>query len=220
MTELEPGEDVKFSEPADVGGNYESFERIQLLRIAAGLGLPYDMLTGDLSKTSYSSIRAGILSFRRLCEQIQFGVFIYQFCRPTWRAFVEQAVLAGKLDALDYMANRDDYLAVQWHTPKWAWVDPEKDVKAEIIAIRSGLKARSMSINEMGLDEEEVDRQIARDNERADELGLVLDSDPRKTDARGQASNLLDTTQTDAGTEGDNGDAPADSQPKRKEPKK
>jgi capsid protein len=42
MTELEPGEDVKFSEPADVGGNYESFERIQLLRIAAGLGLPYD----------------------------------------------------------------------------------------------------------------------------------------------------------------------------------
>ena len=41
--------------------------------------------------------------------------------------------------------------------------------------------------------------QIARDNERADELGLVLDSDPRKTDARGQASNLLDTT-------GDGGD--------------
>jgi capsid protein len=38
-----------------------------------------------------------------------------------------------------------------------------------------------MSINEMGMDEEEVDRQIARDNERADELGLVLDSDPRKT---------------------------------------
>jgi lambda family phage portal protein len=130
MTELEPGEDVKFSEPADVGGNYEAFERIQLLRIAAGLGLPYDMLTGDLSKTSYSSIRAG-------------------------------------------------------------------------------LKARSMSINEMGLDEEEVDRQIARDNERADELGLVLDSDPRKTDARGQASNLLDTTQTDAGNESDSGDAPA-----------
>jgi capsid protein len=66
------------------------------------------------------------------------------------------------------------------------------------------------------MDEEEVDRQIARDNERADELGLVLDSDPRKTDARGQASNLLDTTQTDAGNEGDTADAPA----KPKEPKK
>ena len=137
------------------------------------------------------------------------------------------AVLAGKLDARDYMANRDDYLAVEWHTPKWAWVDPEKDVKAEIMAIRAGLKARSMSINETGLDEEEVDEQIARDNERADRLGLVLDSDPRKTDARGQAANILDTGD---GGDAPDGGAPADStpeppkpkppKPKRKEPKK
>jgi capsid protein len=42
-----------------------------------------------------------------------------------------------------------------------------------------------MSINEAGMDEEEVDRQIAADNARADELGLVFDSDPRRTDARG-----------------------------------
>lgn len=185
MQELEPGEDVKFTEPADVGGNYEAFERIQLLRIAAGLGLPYDMLTGDLSQTSYSSIRAGILSFRRLCEQIQYSVFIHQFCRPVWRAFLEQAVLTGKLDARDYQVNREEYLAVEWHTPKWAWVDPEKDVNAEVKAIRAGLKSRSMSVNETGMDEEEVDRQIAKDNARADNLGLVLDSDPRRTDARG-----------------------------------
>ena len=201
MQELEPGEDVRFTEPADVGGNYESFERMTLLRIGAGLGLPYDMLTGDLSKTSYSSIRAGILSFRRLCEQIQYSVFIHQFCRPVWRAFIEQAVLVGKLDARDYQANQEEYLAVEWHTPKWAWVDPEKDVNAEIKAIRAGLKSRSMSINESGMDEEEVDRQIAKDNERADELGLVLDSDPRRTDARG-AEKVEATDAQDTGDEG------------------
>ena len=137
------------------------------------------------------------------------------------------AVLAGKLDARDYIANRDDYLAVEWHTPKWAWVDPEKDVKAEIMAIRAGLKARSMSINETGQDEEEVDEQIARDNARADRLGLVLDSDPRKTDGRGQAANILETGD---GGDAPDGGAPADSKPeppkpqqpkpKRKEPKK
>ena len=99
--------------------------------------------------------------------------------------------------------------------------DPEKDVRAEIMAIRAGLKARSMSINETGLDEEEVDEQIARDNERADRLGLVLDSDPRKTDARGQAANVLET----GGGDGQDSSAPADPKPeppkpKRKEPKK
>ena len=210
MQELEPGEDVKFTDPADVGGNYESFERMTLLRIGAGLGLPYDMLTGDLSKTSYSSIRAGILSFRRLCEQIQYGVFIHQFCRPVWRAFIEQAALAGRLDARDYQANREEYLAVEWHTPKWAWVDPEKDVRAEVIAIRAGLKPRSMSINEAGMDEEEVDAQIAKDNERADRLGLVLDSDPRRTDARG--AEKVEADDPEAVGEDTTGDATA--QPK------
>ena len=185
MMDLEPGEDVKFTDPADVGGNYEAFERQTLLRIGAGLGMPYDMLTGDLSQTSYSSIRAGILSFRRLCEQVQYGVFIFQFCRPVWRAFIEAAVLAGELDARDYQANRALYLAVKQHTPKWAWVDPEKDIKAEVLAIRAGLKSRSMAINETGEDEVAVDQQIAKDNERADELELVLDSDPRRTDLRG-----------------------------------
>ena len=43
MMDLEPGEDVKFTDPADVGGNYEAFERQTLLRIGAGLGMPYDM---------------------------------------------------------------------------------------------------------------------------------------------------------------------------------
>ena len=216
MMDLEPGEDVKFTDPADVGGNYEAFERQTLLRIGAGLGLPYDMLTGDLSQTSYSSIRAGILSFRRLCEQIQYSVFIFQFCRPCWQSFIEAAVLAGQLDARDYQANRADYLAVEWHTPKWAWVDPEKDVKAEVLAIRAGLKSRGMSINETGQDEEEVDRQIARDNERADELELVLDSDPRRTDARG-AQKVEDVT---AEGEPDGGVTSQPSKVPAKQPKK
>jgi lambda family phage portal protein len=207
MMDLEPGEDVKFTDPADVGGNYEAFERQTLLRIGAGLGMPYDMLTGDLSQTSYSSIRAGILSFRRLCEQIQYGVFIFQFCRPVWQSFIEAAVLAGELSARDYQANRADYLAVQWHTPKWAWVDPEKDVKGEILAIRAGLKARSMSINEAGMDEEDVDRQIAKDNERADELELVLDSDPRRTDARG--AQKVEDAPTEGGAEGSDPSQPS-----------
>lgn len=208
MMDLEPGEDVKFTDPADVGGNYEAFERQTLLRIGAGLGLPYDLLTGDLSQTSYSSIRAGMLSFRRLCEQIQYGVFIHQFCRPVWRAFIEAAVLAGELDARDYQKNRADYLAVQHHTSKWPWVDPEKDVKAEILAIRAGLKSRSMSINETGEDEEEVDRQIAKDNERADQLELVFDSDPRKTaPPAGGAGGTLGKGGGE--TEGDGGKPPA-----------
>ena len=48
------------------------------------------------------------------------------------------------------------------------------------------------------MDEEDVDRQIAKDNERADELELVLDSDPRRTDARG-AEKVEATSPEDVG---------------------
>ncbi|GHU14653.1 hypothetical protein FACS189449_11650 [Alphaproteobacteria bacterium] len=49
MQFLEPGEDVKFSSPADVGGTYEVFIKQQLRAISVGLGITYEQLTGDLS---------------------------------------------------------------------------------------------------------------------------------------------------------------------------
>ena len=53
----------------------------------------------------------------------------------------------------------------------WQWVDPEKEFKAVVLAIRAGLMSRSE----------------AADNARADALGLVLDSDPRKVARTGAA---------------------------------
>jgi hypothetical protein len=37
------------------------------------------------TQVNYSSIRAGLLEFRRRCEAIQHGVFVHQLCRPIWR---------------------------------------------------------------------------------------------------------------------------------------
>ena len=71
MQILEPGEDVKFSQPADVGASYAEFLRMQFRAVAAAMGITYEMLTGDLTQVNYSSIRAGLLEFRRRCEAIQ-----------------------------------------------------------------------------------------------------------------------------------------------------
>ena len=42
-----------------------------------------------------------------------------------------------------------------------------------------GLMSRSEAISANGYDAEDVDREIAADNARADAFGLVFDSDPR-----------------------------------------
>lgn len=179
MQVLEPGEDIKFSGPADVGASYSEFMKSQFRAIAAAVGITYEQLTGDLSSVNYSSIRAGSLEFRRKCEAVQHSVIVHQMCRPIWAAFVKQAVLSGALTAGDFNTNSRDYLSCKWVPAGWAWVDPLKDVKANIMAIRAGLTSRSEAISADGYDAQDIDLEIAADNARADRLGLKLDSDPR-----------------------------------------
>jgi capsid protein len=66
---------------------------MQFRAVAAAMGITYEMLTGDLTQVNYSSIRAGLLEFRRRCEAIQHGVIVHQLCRPVWQAWMTQAVL-------------------------------------------------------------------------------------------------------------------------------
>jgi capsid protein len=46
--------------------------------------------------------------------------------------------------------------------------------------------SRSEAVSQTGLDAEQLEREIAAENARADALGLIFDSDPRRTSAQGQ----------------------------------
>jgi len=198
MQILEPGEDVKFSQPADVGASYAEFLRMQFRAVAAAMGVTYEQLTGDLTQVNYSSIRAGLLEFRRRVESLQHGVIVHQLCRPIWRAWMEQAVLEGALVLPGFMRGgaraRRPYLAAKWIPQGWQWVDPQKEFKAMVTAIRAGLLSRSEAISSFGYDAEDVDREIAADNARADALGLVFESDPRHDQAPANATSEAPAT--------------------------
>ena len=110
-------------------------------------------------------------------------MIVHQLCRPIWQAFIEQAVLEGALSLPGYArggpTRRREYLAVKWIPQGWQWVDPQKEFNAMLTAMRAGLLSRSEAISSFGYDAEDVDREIAADNARADDLGLIFDSDPR-----------------------------------------
>ncbi|WP_394540171.1 phage portal protein [Lysobacter enzymogenes] len=182
---LEPGENVAFAQPADVGASYEAFLRSQFRAVAAAMGVTYEQLTGDLTGVNYSSIRAGLLEFRRRCEQVQHSVLVYQMCRPIWAAFVDAAVLADAIELPGYRRRKRQYRACKWVPQGWNWVDPEKEFNAMILAIRAGLLSRAEAIASSGYDAETIDREIAADAERADRLGLVFDTDPRRVARNG-----------------------------------
>ena len=175
---LEPGEDIKVSAPADVGQNYEAFQYRTLLQISAALGIPYAYLSNDMLKANYSNSRMALLEFRRRIEAFQWSVMVYQFCRPVIERWMDTAVLAGSLDLPDYAERRRDWLDIDWLPPRWDWVDPLKDARAEIEMIRAGLKSRTQAIAERGWDAEQVDAEIAADRERERRLGIGFDTSP------------------------------------------
>ncbi|WP_065094325.1 phage portal protein [Wolbachia endosymbiont of Nomada panzeri] len=179
MQLLDPGEDIKFSEPSDVGGSYEAFMRQQLRAIAIGTGITYEQLTGDLTGLNYSSIRAGLIEFRRRCTMLQHNIMVFQFCRPVWDRWLELALLSGELDIGEEWTKGKEGAKkeVKWIAQGFDWVDPLKDQQAQQMAVRNGFKSRSEVVSEMGYDVEEIDQEIAEDQRRASELGLSFDSD-------------------------------------------
>lgn len=171
---LPPGYDIKFSTPQQ-GQQAVDYAKLQLRGIAAGLGVPEYLLTGDLSNANYSSLRAGLLEFRRRVEAIQFQTIVPQLLRPIWHRFVTTAVLTGDIDAPDFEANADDYFACEWIPPAQEWIDPEKDAKATSEMISSGLTSRRRAVAAQGYSVEELDAEIVADRERERELGLSFD---------------------------------------------
>ncbi len=179
---LPAGWDVAFAQPTDVGGNYVAWMVQQLRDVAKGMGITYEQLTGDLAGVTYTSIRAGLLDFRRRLEQLIAMTLVFQFCRPFALRWLDLQVATGALEIPDYFARRRAYRRIEWQPDGWDWVDPVKDVRAAIMEVRAGFNSRQRVVaRRHGVDVEDIDAEIAEDNRRADTAGLVLDSDPRRT---------------------------------------
>ena len=176
---LAPGKDVKFATPAHAGG-YGEYMRVQLHAIAAGVGLTYELLTGDLSQVNYSSIRAGLLEFRRRMEALQWQLLVPGLCRPVWQRFVATSQAIGALP--------DGVIDAEWTAPRFEAVDPLKDIQADILAVRAGLMTLKEAIARQGYDPAQVLAEIGETNAALDAL-----TDPRKATKTGAAKPMEET---------------------------
>lgn len=164
------GKDIKFNQPATTAGVSE-WLRAQLHIVAAGFRVPYELLTGDLSQVNYSSIRAGLVEFRRMIDALQWQVVIPGFCQPVWGWFAEAAWAAGLVPTPD--------IAVEWAPARFDAVDPLKDAQADLLMLRMGTMTLPQAIARQGWNPDAVLAEIAATNVKLDALGLKLDGDPR-----------------------------------------
>jgi lambda family phage portal protein len=172
LPKLPSGERIEFFAPQQFGGFRESVQHYQRI-VALGAQIPYEVLTGDLTGVNYSSIRAGMIEYRRLLSTMTRQVVVPHVCQPMWRWMVEAAMLAGRLPMMDSetmaRAMRPD-----WHPPRWIAIDREAEAKADILEMQAGLRTLSESAAERGSDWRTVLAQLAEERETAEEMGLSL----------------------------------------------
>lgn len=181
ITQIPTGLDLTVVEPKAAPG-YVEYLVFNLHLVAAGMGVTYEMLTGDVSKVNFSSARVALLEFRRGAEQLQWLTVIPRLCVPIWQAFIDAAVLAGKLPGPDYR--------VDWSTPKWDYVNPEQDVKADLAEVSGGMSSISEKLRRRGYKPDLVFLELKADMDRLrtdGTLDLLLQLQTGKTAAAAAA---------------------------------
>ena len=183
-----PGEEVTFSSPPGVDG-YSDYTKVSLRAVAAGLGVPYEALTGDLSNVNFSSGRMGWLEYQRSLATWQWAMFIPQFCG---------SVASWMIDALVMIGEDVEGVTVRWTPPGREMINPSDEVKANRDAIRSGQKTISQAARERGEDPDTFLAEWKADADKLDALSLIFDSDPRHVTAVGNPADQSAAAATDA----------------------
>ena len=167
---LPPGKDISFASPPPVE-NYNEHTSSILRSIAAGIGISYECLTGDFSQVNFSSSRMSFLEMNRNVEAWRANILVPQLLNPIFDYFV---------NGLELLGHNTARVRPVFTPPRREMVDPSKEVSALKEAIRSGLMSQSEAVRNAGYNPQTLFQEIADDNEKLDELNIVLDSDPRQ----------------------------------------
>lgn len=173
ITHLAPGESIETANPSRGMTNARDFVGVQQRLAGAGLGLSYELMSRDFTKSSFSAARQGMLEDQKTFKPMQ-DYFAVHFCQPVYEEFMDAAVLSGRLEIPGYWENRAEYVAVDWIRPGTSWIDPQKEVTADISAIQNGGKTLAQWCAERGYDWREQLQQMALEKETAEKLGLIL----------------------------------------------
>ena len=181
IIKLPNGKSITLTNPQS-DSNYDQYNSSVMRKIAVGLNISYEVLTGDLSRVNFSSGRMGFIEFQRQLESWRWNLTIPMFCSKVSEWFLESAEMAGyntsKITHIDYTA------------PHREMIDPVKETAAMVSAIRSGLKTHKEAVKELGYNPQKIYDEIAEVNAILDEKKIILDSDPRETSQQGIRQNL------------------------------
>ena len=179
---LGPNEDVKFGNPSIPTPGFDTFVKVLCKEIGAALNIPYDVLMKEFN-ASYSASRAALMEAWEAFKMRR-QTLVDKFCQPVYETWLAEAVALGRVNAPGFFTDpiiRAAYCKAQWLGPVQGQLDPTKEVKADILAVRHGFKTHEQVTREYGGGDwlENVE-QLKEENKLLKEAGTNSDEDATK----------------------------------------
>lgn len=170
---LEPGEQFTSWDPKHPVGSFDSFTRSLAKRGAAGMGVPYHELTGDLQGVNFSAGRIGNLATRERWRLLQRRLS-EQLHQPIYAAWLPRAAVSGFME-LPAGVTPDALRMPRWVGRGWSEVQPREEAAAREIGINNGTISRTEIAEMRGREVADVLGELAEERRLMAELGLTPD---------------------------------------------
>lgn len=177
---LNPGMEFQQFDPQQPTQNHAAFSKTILMELAAGLGVPYFYLAGDMESVNFSSARVGLDDAREIWKGMQ-NFIANTLCRRVFNEWLMNAWAKGALTitAQEYREIRDP----EWRARGWKYIDPTKDIAADIERLKYRLATPSEILGEQGIDYVDHLERWQADVELAAGYGVDLEeiyADPKQ----------------------------------------
>jgi lambda family phage portal protein len=157
---LLPGESVQTLSSDRPSAQYDAYRQANERSAAGGSGTSRSSISRRYDG-NYSSQRQELVE-----SEVLYGHLRAQFCagfdRTIYRRFIDMGIASGRISigrAVDVQTLYDCEIV----PPATSWIDPMKEVQADILAIKAKLISRHQVIRRRGLDPIQVDKQISAD---------------------------------------------------------
>lgn len=201
VLELDPGDSVEPINPTRPNTGAAVFIETILRAVSAGMGLSYEVVARDYTKTNYSSARTSQLEDRKRYRVWQ-QYLVSHLCQPVYDRFMDAAARAGLEDfpsAGELLDARRKVAPVEWQTPEWEWVDPMSEQQASANSIRDLQSTYQAELGSTGRNWRAVFYQRAKEEALKRQLRLA-------TADEAELENKLETTAiATAANAGENG---------------
>lgn len=162
ISALPKGVDVKAIDAQNSQNVFDSFMTHFIKQVAAGVGLPYEVLMKTFN-SSYSASRAALLQASSEYKRRK-AAFIRDFCQPIYEQWLLEAVGMGRIDAagFDDPIKRAAWSNAAWFNQTSRILDPMKETQSMILRLHNGLSTYEREVLEAtGEDFAEVVEQLA-----------------------------------------------------------